>query len=226
MWVLFFDFFFENVIVWRLNVMEDTRVKTEDMFGSNVDLLILVAMLVAIVMIIGLIYMIYRYILNKKLQEKYPKLTRSQRFFIHTTVEPMVERIKNCLSVQLKLKGVDFNYEFVQQSKKHLVVHVPYSHENVSNDHVGTRLVIFDSDKEHEFCYEGKNHDTSFMSDENLARLFIWNKKEFSQWLNSFSLFYCLIPYFFIHIIVILYKFSYISIFWKEKFSFFYWVIV
>jgi hypothetical protein len=151
--------------------MEDTRVKTEDMFGS--ELFVLMAIFVAIVMIIGLIYRIYRYKLNKKLQEKYPKLTPYQRLFIHTTVEPMVNRIKNCLSVQLKLKGVDCNYEFVQQSKKHLVVHVPYNHENVSNDHVGTRLVIFDSEKENEFCYEGKNHNTSFMNDENLARLFI-----------------------------------------------------
>lgn len=151
--------------------MEDTRVKTEDMFGS--ELFVLVAIFIAIVMITGLIYRIYRYKLNKKLQEKYPKLTPSQRFFIHTTVEPMVERIKNCLSVQLKLKGVDFNYEFVQQSKKHLVVHVPYSHENMDSAYIGTRVVIFDSDKSDTFQYKGEDHSTSFIEDNKLAQLFI-----------------------------------------------------
>jgi hypothetical protein len=123
----------------------------------------------AITCIIVMIEFIRRFRLKKRLIETYPDLTQSQRLFMYKTVEPTDQCILKCLQEKLTNKGVKREFRQVQRSEQHVTVQAIYN----CDDNIGTRVVVFDSDKKNTFTYDKINHSTVMMSPNDLLSILV-----------------------------------------------------
>lgn len=114
---------------------------------------------------------IYKYKENKRLEEKYPLYTKSQRFFMLHTVEHCDKKILCSLMNRYDEKRgkITSVMHEVQRSKDHLVIHISYCIPSISV----TSLVIFDSNKTNSFIHDHEVHKINFMQTEHIPAILL-----------------------------------------------------
>jgi hypothetical protein len=124
---------------------------------------------IVLVIIFGLI--LHCYSENKRLKEKYPLYTKSQRWFMSNTVEYCDSLILDSLREKYKSKKgvVTREIKVVQKNKDSLVVHIYYKIPKFSEP----LTVIFNLNLPNIFTYRKSNYQIANIKKLNIASIII-----------------------------------------------------